>query len=104
MRLGVPRMLRDIRGRLVMLVAAALLPVLLFAIGGMIALAGRERDGIETRAARYGPIARPRRGAELDSSVTALRALTTSARLHAGEHALFRDQLERVRAEARAPG
>src|SRR5262245_19180578 len=103
MRLRVPRMLRGIRGRLVMLVAAALFPVLLFAIGGVVALADRERDGIELGlrdTARSLALGVER---ELDSSVTALRALTTSAQLHAGDRAQFRDQLERVRAEARAP-
>jgi signal transduction histidine kinase/CheY-like chemotaxis protein len=101
-RLGIPRMMRGIRGHLVMLVAVALTPVLLFAIGGVVALADRERRAIETglrdtaRSLAFGV------EKELDSSITALQALTTSSLLQSGDLSTFQEQLATVRAEARA--
>ncbi len=96
-------MLRGIRGRLVMLVAAALFPVLLFAIGGVVSLADRERYAIETGlrdTARSLALGVDR---ELDSSVTALQALTTSPLLRIGDYPTFHQQLAKVRGEARTP-
>lgn len=100
---GRARVLRGIRGRLVMLVAAALFPVLLFAIGGVVSLADRERDAIETglrdtaRALAIGI------DQELDSAVTALQALTAATPLQSGDYGLFHAQLAKVRAETRPP-
>jgi signal transduction histidine kinase len=86
-----------------MLVAAALFPVLLFAIGGVVALAGRERHGIETGLRDTARSLALGVDKELDSSVTALQALTTSALLQSDAYSMFHEQLAKVRAEARAP-
>jgi PAS domain S-box-containing protein len=97
------RMLRGIRGRLVMLVGAALFPVLIFAIGGVVSLADRERDAIETglrSTARSLALGLDR---EIDSSITALQALTASSALQSDDYPAFHEQLAKVRADARAP-
>jgi hypothetical protein len=86
-----------------MLVAAALFPVLLFAIGGVVALADRERHGIETGLRDTARSLALGVDKELDSSVTALQALMTSALLQSDDYSMFHEQLAKVRAEARAP-
>src|SRR5262245_49732819 len=98
-----PRTMRGIRGRLVMLVAAALFPVLLFAIGGVVSLASRERLGIETGLRDTARALALGLEQEIDGSVAALRALTTSGPLRSDDYAVFRDQLAKVRAESRVP-
>jgi signal transduction histidine kinase/CheY-like chemotaxis protein len=96
-------MMRGIRGHLVMLVAAALTPVLLFAIGEVVALAGRERRAIETGLRDTARSLALGVEKELDSSITALQALTTSSLLQSADLSMFQEQLAAVRAEARAP-
>ena len=86
-----------------MLVAAALFPVLLFAIGGVVSLADRERHAIETGLRDTARALAFSIDKEFDSSVSALRALTTSAPLQSADYPLFHDQLAKVRAEARPP-
>jgi signal transduction histidine kinase/CheY-like chemotaxis protein len=68
-----------------------------------VALADREREGIETGLRDTARALTLSVEKELDSSITALQALTTSALLQSDNYPSVEAQLAAVRAEARAP-
>jgi PAS domain S-box-containing protein len=84
-------------------VAVALTPVLAFAVTSAVLLAEREREAVENGLRDKARAIALALDNELDASVAALQALTTSAPVRGDDYALLHQQLVKVRDDARAP-